>query len=57
MTQKTKLYQIVCGLAVKKLALDESFNPDDFIGKEYMIIVAETNSGATRVETVLPVDG
>ena len=56
MTPKSALYKIACGLAGRKLGLNEEFNPDDFVGREYMIIVAETESGATRVESILPIE-
>ena len=56
LTQKTALGKIASGMAGRKLKKGDDFNPDDYVGKQYLAIVAETESGSTRVESLLPVN-
>jgi hypothetical protein len=55
MTLKSAMGKIASGLAGHKLDLGEDFDPADYVGKEYLAIVEETESGSTRVGSVLPV--
>ena len=55
LTQNTALGKIAFGLAGRKLEKGDDFNPDDYIGQEYLAIVEETKSGSTRVSSLLPV--
>jgi len=53
MTPKSALAKIASGLAGHKLEPGDSFAPDDHVGTEYLVIVEETDSGATRVGTCI----
>jgi len=50
---KSALSKIAAGLAGRKFEPGEEFDSDQFVGETYLIVVAETDSGSTRVETVL----
>ncbi len=50
---KSNLTKIVQGLNGGPLAAGEEIDLDKFIGQKYLVIVEETDSGATRVGTVL----
>ena len=54
LTPKSALAKVAAGLAGKKIEIGDDFNPDDYIGREYLIVVSETESGATRVDAILP---
>lgn len=54
LSPKAALAKILGGLTGRKIGIGDEVNPDDYIGKEFLLIVAETESGASRVETVLP---
>ena len=47
LSPKAALAKILSGLKGSKIEMDENVNPDDYVGKEYMIVIAETDSGAT----------
>ena len=53
LTPKSALAKIASGLAGKKLEPGDSFDPDTYVGRTYLIIVEETESGATRVASRL----
>ena len=55
MTPKSALGKIASGLAGRKLEMGDEFDPKDFVGREYLAIVEETESGSTRVSSLLPV--
>jgi hypothetical protein len=45
---------LLSGLIGRPLQEKEQINPDDFLGKRYVIRIAATQKGATRVESVVP---
>lgn len=47
---------ILSGLVGKALQADEEIEPDQCVGRSYLIIVAESKNGGTRVESVSPFD-
>lgn len=47
--------KILSGLLGRALAQGESIDPDQFIGKRYMIVVASGPQGGSRIEAVVPV--
>jgi len=55
MTLKSALGKIASGLAGRKLDIGDDFDPANYVGKEYLAIVEETESGSTRVGSLLPV--
>ncbi|MGE4002637.1 MAG: hypothetical protein AB7I48_20770 [Planctomycetaceae bacterium] len=56
MTPKSAIAKLAKGLAGRPIEIGDTFDPDRYIGREYLILVAETESGSTRVESVMPVD-
>lgn len=53
MSPKSALCKMAKGLSGHAFEPGDHFDPDDYLNKEYLIIVAETDSGATRVESVI----
>ena len=51
-TPKNACGRILAGLLGKKLTADEEIDLSNFVGNTYLIVVAETQTGMTRVETV-----
>jgi len=51
-TPRNKCGEMLAGLSGKKLTDGETIDPDAFKGKTYLIVVAATDSGASRVESV-----
>jgi hypothetical protein len=46
--------KILAGLVGRALKEGEQIDPDEFIGKAYMLVVAASQGGGTRVEAVVP---
>jgi hypothetical protein len=46
--------KILGGLAGHSLKEGEQIDPDEFVNRQYMVVVATVKSGATRVEVVVP---
>lgn len=46
--------KILAGLLGRAIAEGEAIDPDTFIGKKYMLVVATGQGGGTRVEAVVP---
>jgi len=57
LSPKSALAKVLSGLAGQKIEVGDSVDPDKFVGKRYMVVVEETESGATRVESILPTAG
>jgi hypothetical protein len=54
-TDGNKLGRWLCGLAGKPLKAGDSYDPDTYIGKRYMLIVTPAKSGnGTRIDTFTP---
>jgi hypothetical protein len=54
-TPRNSLGRMLSGMLGRPLTPNEEVDIDDLIGREYLIVVAATDTGATRVETaVLP---
>jgi hypothetical protein len=47
--------RMLSALTGRPLRADEAVDIDEFIGREYILTVEETPTGATRVATVVPV--
>jgi len=45
---------MLSGLIGRALKEGEQIDPDTFIGKRYMIVVAAGRDGGTRVEAIVP---
>ena len=56
MTPKSALTKLARGLAGKSFEPGDEFDPDQFVGDEYLVIVEETDSVSTRVASVLKAD-
>jgi hypothetical protein len=56
-TPKNGCGKMLSGLLGRALREGEQIDPDQFIGKRYMLVVAATQGGAARVEAVVPVPG
>ncbi len=52
---KSALGKLLSAMSGGKLATGAVVNPSDYIGKRFMAIVEETDSGSTRVGSVIPV--
>src|SRR5262249_53374084 len=48
--------RILAGLIGRPIQEGEQIDPDAFRGKRYLIKVGATESGATRIESVMPAD-
>jgi hypothetical protein len=46
--------KILSGLLGRALKEGEPVNPDDYVGRKYLIVVAAGQGGGTRVEAVAP---
>jgi hypothetical protein len=53
-TTKNTCGKMLVGLLGRALRDGEQIDPDAFIGKKYMIVVAAGQNGGTRVEAVVP---
>lgn len=53
MSPKSALCKIAKGLSGKAFEPGDNFDPNDYVGREYLILVSETDSGSTRVESVI----
>jgi hypothetical protein len=47
--------KMLSGLTGRALKEGEQIDPDQYVGKRYMIVVAAGQGGGTRVEAVIPV--
>jgi hypothetical protein len=47
--------RMLSGLAGRPLRADEAVDADAFVGREYLLTVEQTMTGATRVATAVPV--
>jgi hypothetical protein len=54
-TTKNSCGKILAGLLGRALRDGEQVDPDAFVGKRYMIVVAAGQNGGTRVEAIVPV--
>jgi hypothetical protein len=54
-TPKNGCGKMLGGLIGRALKEGEQIDPDSFIGKRYMLVVAASQGGGTRVEAVVPV--
>lgn len=54
-TPKNVCGKMLSGLLGRALAEGEQIDPDQFVGKRFMIVVAAGQSGGTRVEAVVPI--
>lgn len=52
-TKKTALGKLLRGLKGGAIEPGEEIDPTQFIGREYLLTVAETDSGSTRVESAI----
>ncbi len=52
-TKKTALGKLLVSMKGGAIEPGEEIDPTEFIGREYLLVVGETDSGSTRVETVL----
>jgi len=53
-TPKNGCGKMLSGLIGRALKEGEQIDPDTFIGKRYMIVVAAGRDGGTRVEAIVP---
>ena len=53
LTKKTALGKMLVGLKGGPIEPGEEVDPTQFVGREYLLVVGETDNGSTRVETVL----
>ena len=53
LTPKSALAQILKGLRGNKIERGETVDPSDFTGQRYVAIVKETETGSTRVESIV----
>ena len=53
LTPKSALKRILMGLKGGDIEVGEKIEPQAFVGRRYMAVVQETDSGSTRVETLL----
>ncbi len=53
-TMKNACGKILSGLIGKPLTPDQDIDLDSLIGKSYLIVVTNTETGGTRVDTVSP---
>jgi hypothetical protein len=51
---KNSCGKILSGLIGRSLKEGEALDPDQFVGKPYMLVVAAGQNGGTRVEAVVP---
>jgi hypothetical protein len=51
---KNSCGKMLAGLLGRAIQEKEQIDPDQFVGKRYMIVVAASQGGATRVEAVVP---
>ena len=52
-TKKTALGKLLRGLKGGAIEPGEEIDPTQFVGREYVLTVGETDSGSTRVESVI----
>jgi len=52
-TKKTALGKMLRGLKGAPIEPGEAIDPEAFVGQRYVLSVAETDSGSTRVESVM----
>ena len=52
-TQKNGCGKMLVALAGRPIIAGEEFDPQTYVGQAFMIVVAETDSGGTRVETAI----
>jgi hypothetical protein len=53
LTPKSALAQILTGLGGRKIERGETIDPNSFVDQRYFAIVKETESGSTRVESIV----
>ena len=53
LTPKSALAGILTGLRGSKIERGETVDPQDFVGRRYFAIVKETDSGSTRIESIV----
>jgi hypothetical protein len=51
---KNSLGKLLSGMLGRTLSIDEEVEVEDLIGREFMVVVAITESGGCRVETATP---
>jgi hypothetical protein len=56
-TPKNAAGRMISGITGQSLAAGRKLDLVRFVGKTYLLQVAETKNGATRVETVMPAEG
>jgi len=56
-TPKNAAGRMIRQVSGQSLAAGQTLDLVPFVGKSYLVQVAETQSGATRVETVMPAEG
>ena len=56
-TPKNAAGRMIAGITGKSIAAGEKLDLAPFVGKSYLLQVAETKNGATRIETVMPAEG
>jgi hypothetical protein len=54
---KNNCGKVLSGLLGRPLREGEQIDPDQFLNKRYMVVVAATEGGATRVEGVMGIQG
>jgi hypothetical protein len=54
-TSKNKTGRWINALSGKPLQQGVTVNPNDYYGKEYLVIVVDNGNGGTKVETFTPV--
>jgi hypothetical protein len=54
-TTKNSCGKMLAGLLGRAVAEKEQIDPDIFVGKKYMIVVAAAQGGGTRVEAIVPI--
>lgn len=58
LTRKSKFMElIVQAFLGRQLEVDEEFNPDPHIGREFLGIVVPTDNGSTKLNTLIAADG
>jgi len=55
-TEKNGCGAMLRGLIGGELAVGQEIDIEQYIGRNYMLVVAATASGATRVEAIVPVN-
>src|SRR5262245_17394797 len=55
-TPKNSCGKMLSGLLGRALREGEQIDPDSFVGKKYMLVVAAGQNGGTRVEAIVPLN-